>query len=101
MPIWRQSNRNQGNLLATLLLPRPGDFTLGSLKSRAAARAILSKTIELENEMPDRSKLTPFEAAISEHDNPGVSAVLVGLAKCAEERSAAFGFELPSPEWIR
>jgi hypothetical protein len=101
MPKWGQSNRNQGNLPATLLLPRPGDFSLGSIKSRAAARAIPSKTIELENQLPDRITLTPFEAAISEHDDPRVSAVLVGLAMCAEERARVFGFNLPTPEWIR
>jgi len=47
MPNSLKQQRNGSDLRATDLAPHPGDFPVGSMKSRAAARAKLQRTREL------------------------------------------------------
>lgn len=56
--------KSEGDLPATVPGPKPGDFALGSVESRAAARAILHRLAENDGPQPedifiDLSFLTP------------------------------------------
>lgn len=98
-----ENERNTTAMPATESVPKPGDFPIGSAKSRAAARAILDHRVaddraaeELEN-----SRLTEFQKAMSANFTGLKRRVATGLAAVAEERARIFQTPLPSPEEIQ
>lgn len=97
MTKWRHLSEKRRSLPATVSGPRPGDFPLGSLESRAAARASI---IEGDS-TGDPTKLTPLELAFSEHEDPGVGQCMLELARTVIQRAEIFGLTLPSVEEIR
>ena len=90
-------------LPATYFGPRPGDFALGSLESRAAARALVSHqtTEQLESEEIELANLTPFELAVTDGYTGLLKVWMYNLALLAEEKAEIYGFSLPSPAEIR
>lgn len=91
-------------LPATLSLPRPGDFPVGSVQSRAAARARL-KYHDDQKRLEEAAKLgdlNPLEQATIEGvKEPGVRVLLVKFSRLAQETAKIYGFPLPTPEQIR
>jgi hypothetical protein len=98
-----KTSQNRTSLPATLSGPGPGYFAIGSLKSRAAARALLiSQTTEqLESEAVELGNLNAFELAVSEGHSGGERLWAIRLARIAEGKSEIFGTSLPTPEKIR
>jgi hypothetical protein len=98
-----KTRQNRTFLPATSFRSRPGDFALGSPKSRAAARALLvSQTTEqLECEADELGNLSAFELAVGEGHSGGVRLWAIRLARMAEEKAKIFGFSLPTPEQFR
>lgn len=94
---------NTDSLAATDPGPKPGDFPLGSAKSRAAARAVLDRRAAQERkaEKLRDSKLTPFQIAMVGDYTGSKKRVAIGLAAAAEERARIFQFDLPAPDEIR
>src|SRR5215472_11983672 len=106
-------------LPATYSGPRPGDFPVGSLKSRAAARFILKNhdDDQLEDEEVLFGELSPFVRATIEdlygELSPSVPASdedlvnresrrwCISILQHGEEKAKAFGMPLPTPEEIR
>jgi hypothetical protein len=92
---------NSTRIRRSWLGPRPGDFPLGSLESRAAARFVqLALDIEAQEQRAALLKnLTPFEQAfIKGVDDPRRQAVGLLLARAMVQKSERFGFPLPTPE---
>ena len=94
-------------VLATNSHTKPGDFPLGSLRSRAAVRAQLQANEyarELALGFHDLGELSPVEEAmIEEVSNPRVRYHTVAFIRLAEETMKAYGLPwnpLP-PEQIR
>jgi hypothetical protein len=85
--------------------PRPGDFPLGSLESRAAARAVqLARELEIqERQAAQLQNLTPLEQEISEaSDDPEVQALMVRLFRYTViPRYEIYGMQLPTAEELR
>ena len=85
--------------------PRPGDFPVGSLESRAAARAVqLARDLEVrERQAAQLQNLTPVEQAISEaSDDPEVQALMVRLFRYTViPRYEMYGMQLPTAEELR
>jgi len=98
-----KTRRNRASLPATQFGPRPGDFPIGSLESRAAARALLvGQTIEpFAREMAELGNLTPFELAVGEGYSGLKRVCAVRFARMAEEKAKVFGHPLLAPEQIR
>src|SRR5258708_27472433 len=74
----------------TFVGPKPGDFPLGSLHSRAAARAIVAEYLDVDREKEDAALagLTPAAQACIEGqvvDNPLVRRWMIYLARFADE----------------
>jgi hypothetical protein len=89
---------------ATSSGPRPGDFALGSLESRAAARAIVASCEEAQRkkEESELRDLSPLEQATIEGvENHEVRMWLLKFLLVAQERAKVYQQELPSPEEIR
>lgn len=98
----RKINHNP-NLPATVSGPKPGDFPLGSAKSRAAARAIIDNhTAEQRKiEAAEFGDLTPLAIALSEGQSGYQKRLAVGVAQMMEERAKVFKFSWPPPDEIR
>lgn len=94
---------NVGPVPATVLGPKPGDFPVGSIRSRAAARAVLANHAaeQAQDKAAEFGNLTPYEAAIIEGTEPEVARVLLQLARVADERAEIYGTSLKTPEEIR
>jgi hypothetical protein len=82
--------------------PKAGDFAVGSIHSRAAARAMLNhfsderrEEIELANQTP--SERASLHAMTEDVDNPRVRIWMVRLFRAAKERAKVFQQDLPSP----
>jgi hypothetical protein len=91
-------------LLATAMHLRPGDFPIGSLESRAAARARVNFFAQQSEEDFELGELSPVEEAMIEDiENPRVRWMLVGACRLAEETRRAYGQPPGSitPEEIR
>lgn len=88
---------------ATVSGPKPGDFSLGSVKSRAAARATVGRlaAAQKEIEAAEYGNLTPLEAAMSEGCTGYKKRMAVGLAQMMVERAKVFQFSPPTPDEIR
>jgi len=89
---------------ATVPGPKPGDFPVGSVQSRAAARAILEGYAEAQCKevQAELANLNPFEQAVCEmSEDPLVQVQLYHLACIAEERAAVYGTQLLTPEQAR
>jgi hypothetical protein len=83
---------------------RPGDFPLGSIQSRAAARALIAATENQQHNLAKLGNLTDDEqVAIEVVDNPRVAELMVRLIRVAGERAVVYGKPLnfPTPEAIR
>ena len=87
--------------------PRPGDFPLGSIESRAAARSLLQA---LEQDAQDRrgarlGKLSPLEQAFIQAcgcEDPDVAEYLVLILRhVLVPRNEIFGVPLPTLEELR
>ena len=96
-----KSKQNRISLPATACGPKPGDFPVGSLKSRAAARALLVNYAADQDEGIELGNLTPYELATSEGASGQLRVWLVRLARVVEQQAECFGFPLPTPEEIR
>jgi hypothetical protein len=98
----RKTNQNP-DLPATDSGPKPGDFPLGSARSRAAARSALDNYAAEQRKIEEGEfgKLTPFEAAVSEGCTGYKKRIAVGVAQMAQERAKVFGLSLPTPDEIR
>jgi hypothetical protein len=97
----RKCTRNRSSRLG----PRPGDFALGSLESRAAARAVqLVLDIEAQEQRAALFRnLTPLEQAFIEVvDDPRAQAVGLYLVRnVIIAKHQLFGLPLPTPEEVR
>jgi|SRR5579862_3994129 len=91
---------------ATYRGPMPGDFPLGSIQSRAAARGVLN-TFKEEQRKVEESELMnlhPSALALLEGvESPGVRSWIIRLCRVAQETEKAYGKALPwpTPEEIR
>jgi hypothetical protein len=96
-------NQNPTSIPATVSGLRPGDFLLGSVQSRAAARALLANLTaeQAQDDSAAFANLTEYEMAIAEGEDPELVPTLIRLARTVEERAKVFGFSLPTPEQIR
>lgn len=93
-----------GPVPATVLAPKPGDFPVGSIQSRAAARALVANHAaeQAQDLAAEFGNLTPYEAASIEGvEEPGVARIALHMARVAEERAEIFGIRLETPEEIR
>lgn len=85
--------------------PHPADFPIGSLRSRAAARALqLAADLETREQIAAQlQNLIPFEKAMIESiDDPRRQALMVSLLrKTVIPKCKLFGWPLPTPEKIR
>jgi hypothetical protein len=90
---------------ATFLGPKPGDYPVGSLQSRAAARAMVASYAEQKRRIQEDwlGNLTPVERALIEGQEPGVQIWMVRLYRNAQHRSKVYGTTLPrfTPAQIR
>jgi hypothetical protein len=97
----RKCTRNRSSRLG----PRSGDFPLGSLESRAAARvAQLALDMETQRQLAALFRnLTPLEQAYIEIvDDPGAQAVALYFVRNAIiPKHQLFGWPLPTPEEVR
>ncbi len=98
-----QTKHSRNAVAATVSGAKPGDFPVGSVQSRAAARALLANHAaeQAQEESAEFANLTPYEIAIAEGEEPEVARQLVALARFVEERAKIFGFSLETPEEIR
>jgi hypothetical protein len=90
----------------TYVGPKPGDFPVGSLQSRAAARAILAAYAEEQRKMEADilGNLTPQEqATIEGAESPAVQIWMLRILRVAQERAIVYEQPLPmvTPEQIR
>jgi hypothetical protein len=84
--------------------PRPGEFPLGSMRSRAAARAIqLTQELEIQERRAEQLRnLTPLERTFTDaSDDPDVREKMLMTARFIIPKCQMFGSPLPSPEKIR
>lgn len=90
-----------GRLHVSTTIPgiKPGDFPVGSLKSRAAARAIVAGYAEERSREAEAvlSNLTPYEQEILEDDvnDPLVQAFAIHLVRVAQNTAKLYGNKLP------
>jgi hypothetical protein len=90
--------------------PKPGDYPLGSIESRAAARATIAASLEecrkdeeaLLALLPQSAQASA-RAMIEEEDNPRVRILVIRLVRVALERAIVYGqpCPLPTPEELR
>lgn len=84
---------------------RPGDFPVGSVQSRAAARALVSSIADERNRnwIATLGQLTEVERALSEGLDPVAQYCMVGLYRAALVREQCYEMPLPTltPEQIR
>lgn len=92
-----------GPVPATVLGPKPGDFPVGSLQSRAAARALLANHAAEQAQAlaAEFGDLTPYEAAMIEGEDAEIIPILLHMARVAEAKAEMFGIYLETPEEIR
>jgi len=88
---------------ATASGPRPGDFPVGSLKSRAAARALLAnrKAEQLGREAAEFGELNEFELAYCEGFGGGARRQAIQVARVLQASAETWGPLLETPEEIR
>lgn len=107
----RPKSRWETNFVTTAF-PRikPGDFPVGSVQSRAAARAMVAAYAEKQRdeEEAELAKLTPVERACVQAINEDIDKLpvrifMIRLHLLARERSVAYEISLPSvtPDEIR
>ena len=85
------------------LPPRLGMFPLGSIESRAAARAF-NLAAELERQRTEtalRATLTSFQRTFVENSGCGFSYGVLLMANMMEQKSRLFGWALPTAEELR
>jgi hypothetical protein len=101
----RPKTLHQGYLIpATFSGPKPGDFAAGSLRSRAAARAIVANYVDEQRreEQSELANLTEFERVLIEDcDDAALRIQMIHLAHAIEERARIFNLTLPTCEEIR
>jgi hypothetical protein len=106
----QKAHRDPYFVPATYLGAKPGDFPVGSLQSRAAARAILTAYAEAQRAEEDAqlADLTPSEqlsirALMEDVDEPRVRILMIRLYRVARETAKVYEQNLPlvTPEQIR
>jgi hypothetical protein len=99
----RRKTKQNPHLPATVPGPKPGDFPAGSVRSRAAARAIIDTHAAEQRKIEEAefSNLTPLEAAFCEGRTGLKKLVALGIAQMLEERARIFQLSLPTPDEIR
>jgi len=82
---------------ATYMGPKPGDFPVGSLQSRAAARAIVAFHQEEARKVEEDalaifapSERASVQAVIEDVDNPLVRIWIIRLTRLARERGIVY-----------
>lgn len=85
---------------------KPGDFPVGSLRSRAAARAIVASYADEQRkeEEAQLANLTPLEqATIEDVESRSVQILMLRLFRVAQATEKVYGLRLPwpTPEEIR
>lgn len=92
-----------GPVSATVLGPKPGDFPVGSILSRAAARGLLANHAaeQAQDEAAEFANLTLHEIAMAQGADPNVARWMIRLVRIAEERAEVFGMPLKTTEKIR
>jgi hypothetical protein len=105
-----KSQRGSNFVPATYRGPMPGDYPVGSVESRAAARAILMACAEEQREQEEAAlvDLTPSEQAsiraeIEDVDKPLVRIWMIYFFRMSRERAKVYEMDLPlhTPEEIR
>jgi hypothetical protein len=95
---------------ATYMGPKPGDFPVGSLQSRAAARAMVAfhQEVVRKEEEDALAIFTPSErasvqAGMEGIDNPLVRICMIQLTRIARERGLVYEqpHRFPTPEEVR
>lgn len=97
---------DRGHFPTTYSGPKPGDFPIGSVQSRAAARAMITSDAEQQRVTEEDllATLTPMEQAMIEDvESRGVRIFMIRLLRGAQERAKIYGNPFPSltPEEIR
>src|SRR4051812_25644023 len=95
--------QNSAPLPATVSRLKPGDFPVGSVQSRAAARALLDgyAAEQARARADEFVNLTPYQRAFAEgEEDPETARWLIALALTTEERAKVFGITLQTPEEI-
>ena len=84
---------NLGPVPATVLGPKPGDFPVGSMQSRAAARALLANHAaeQAQDRAIELAELTPYVRAMVQGEDPEIVPTLIGLYQHAEELARMLG----------
>lgn len=99
----QKKHQAHGSPIATNSGPKPGDFPLGSAKSRAAARAAVDRFAaeQRQIEQAEYGNLTPLEIVMSEGYSGYQKQIAVGVAQMMEEKARIFQFSWPPLEEIR
>jgi hypothetical protein len=90
----------------TYVGPKPGDFPVGSVQSRAAARAVIAAYAKEQRKMEADilGNLTPIQqATIEDAESPAVQIWMLRMYRVIEERAKVYDQPLPmvTPEEIR
>jgi hypothetical protein len=98
-----EREQNTASLFATASGAKPGDFRVGSVQSRAAARVLISNYAaeQSQDESAEFANLTPYEIAVAEGEDAEIVPMLIRLARTVEERAKLFGFSLETSDEIR
>jgi hypothetical protein len=100
------SSRNRCSIPYNIPDVKPGDYPLGSLLSRGAARALASTYVRQDDQQVEEwlKNLTPLEQAfVEETENPNIRVLILRLLRVAQDREMAYGKVLrwPTAEEIR
>ena len=96
-----RSESQRRRLVVSTSIPgiKPGDYPVGSLQSRAAARAILEAYAEEDRREKETvlSNLTPYEEESLKGDpnTPRVQAIMIRLLRVAQNRAKVYGTKSP------
>jgi len=103
-------HKNGGLFPKIVCSSRPGDFPVGSLRSRAAARALISGYVQDERDAEeailrefDAAEQASVRAVIEDQAASSVRLIMLRLMRVALERSRVYEqpLNLPTPEKIR
>jgi len=95
-----KEKKGRSSFVETYLGPKPSDFPVGSLQSRAAARAVLAAYKEEQREVEEAElvNLHPSALAFIEGvESPGVRSWTICLCRAAQETEKLYEKALPWP----
>lgn len=98
-----KTHQGRDSGIATTSSAKLSDFPIGSVKSRAAARAIVDCHAAEQRRIDEAEygNLTPFEVALSEVWTGEQRLLAIRVAQMMEERARIFELSLPTPAEIR